>query len=124
MISSVLVTMSLTMNILPLTSLIPIGSLLFIGSFVLGAETLTEFALALFIGVAIGTYSSIFIAAPLLVRFKEGEDEWVRTRRRVQRRRGLEPEEEEEEVPVAETAVEVVDRGAVPRPPKQRRKRR
>jgi preprotein translocase subunit SecF len=106
-----------------LTSLIPIGSLLFIGSFALGAETLTEFALALFIGVAIGTYSSIFIAAPLLVRLKESEDEWVRSRRRVQRRRGLESDEPEEVV-VAETAVEAVDHGAVPRPPKQRRKRR
>lgn len=106
-----------------LTSLIPIGSLLFVGSFVLGAETLTEFSLALFIGVAIGTYSSIFIAAPLLTRFKEGEDEWVRTRRRVERRRGLEPADAEEVV-VTETAVEVADHGAVPRPPKQRRKRR
>ena len=47
-----------------LTTLLPIGSLLFIGSFVLGATTLREFALALFIGVAAGTYSSIFVATP------------------------------------------------------------
>ena len=49
-----------------LTSLLPIGSLLFVGSYMLGAATLREFALALFIGVAAGTYSSIFVATPLL----------------------------------------------------------
>ena len=47
-----------------LVTLLPIGSLLFVGSYLLGATTLREFALALFIGVATGTYSSIFLAAP------------------------------------------------------------
>ena len=45
-----------------LTSLLPVGSLLFIGSILLGAGTLREFALALFVGIGAGTYSSIFIA--------------------------------------------------------------
>ncbi|MEE9534409.1 MAG: protein translocase subunit SecF, partial [Acidimicrobiia bacterium] len=59
-----------------LTSLLPVGSLLFVGSFLLGATTLREFALALFVGIATGTYSSIFIAAPLLATWKSREPEW------------------------------------------------
>ncbi len=59
-----------------LTSLLPIGSILFVGSFILGASTLREFALALFVGITAGTYSSIFIAAPLLATWKEREEEW------------------------------------------------
>jgi preprotein translocase subunit SecF len=59
-----------------LTSLLPIGSILFVGSFILGASTLREFALALFVGITASTYSSIFIAAPLLATWKEREPEW------------------------------------------------
>jgi len=59
-----------------LTSLLPVGSILFVGSFILGAPTLRDFALALFVGIAAGTYSSIFVAAPLLATWKEREEEW------------------------------------------------
>ena len=71
-----------------LTSLLPIGSLLFVGSYLLGAATLREFALALFIGIAAGTYSSIFIATPLLSEWKEREPQWQRMQRRAERRTG------------------------------------
>ncbi|MGB5167223.1 MAG: protein translocase subunit SecF, partial [Acidimicrobiia bacterium] len=70
-----------------LTSLIPVGSLLFVGSFAFGAETLREFALALFIGIALGTYSSIFVAAPLLAIWKEREPDWQTASKRAERRR-------------------------------------
>lgn len=69
-----------------LTSLLPVGSLLFIGSLLLGAGTLREFALALFVGIAAGTYSSIFVAVPLLALWKEREDEWRRRRFRTERK--------------------------------------
>lgn len=59
-----------------LTSLLPVGSILFVGSFILGAPTLRDFALALFVGIAAGTYSSIFVAAPLLATWKAREPEW------------------------------------------------
>lgn len=59
-----------------LTSLLPVGSILFVGSFILGAPTLRDFALALFVGIAAGTYSSLFVAAPLLATWKEREPEW------------------------------------------------
>jgi len=69
-----------------LTSLLPIGSILFVGSFILGAPTLRDFALALFVGIAAGTYSSIFIAGPLLATWKEKEPEWIERAERVERR--------------------------------------
>jgi len=107
-----------------ITSLLPIGSLLFVGSFLLGAETLREFALALFIGIALGTYSSIFVAAPFLVWWKEREDEWKRAHRRVARRRGEESPGGIEESAVVSTASEMAESGAQPRAPKHRKKRR
>jgi preprotein translocase subunit SecF len=56
-----------------ITALLPVGSLLVLGSFVLGATTLEDFALALLIGLFAGAYSSIFIASPLLAVLKERE---------------------------------------------------
>jgi SecD/SecF fusion protein len=38
--------------------------------FLLGGDTLTDFALALLIGIGIGTWSSVFVATPLLVAFE------------------------------------------------------
>jgi preprotein translocase subunit SecF len=103
------------------TSLLPIGSLLLVGSYLLGAATLREFALALFIGIAAGTYSSIFVAAPLLTEWKEREPEWQRMQRRVARRSGATVLTTE--VATA-AATEGRSTGAQPRAPKQRRRRR
>ena len=69
-----------------LTSLLPVGSILFVGSFVLGAPTLRQFALALFVGIAAGTYSSIFVASPILAIWKEKEPFWIDRREKVDRR--------------------------------------
>jgi preprotein translocase subunit SecF len=66
-----------------ITSLIPIGSLLVVGSLFLGATTLQEFALALFIGLMAGAYSSIFIASPALALLKEREEHWTALRKRL-----------------------------------------
>jgi preprotein translocase subunit SecF len=64
-------------------SLIPVGSLLFVGSFLLGAQTLRELALALFVGLAAGAYSSVFIAAPIVAMWKEREPRWASLRARI-----------------------------------------
>jgi preprotein translocase subunit SecF len=69
-----------------ITALIPITSLLVIGSLVLGATTLEEFGLALLIGLASGAYSSIFIASPFLAIFKEREPRYRDIRRRMESR--------------------------------------
>ncbi len=47
-------------------ALLPVASILFIGAFLLGAGTLTDISLALFVGMIVGTYSSIFVGAPSL----------------------------------------------------------
>lgn len=52
---------------------LPVASILIIGSFVLGASTLRDISLALLIGIIVGTYSTIFVAAPLYVQFRQGE---------------------------------------------------
>ncbi len=54
-------------------ALLPVGSILFIGAFVLGAGTLRDIALALFIGILVGAYSTIFIAAPIYVQLRQNE---------------------------------------------------
>ena len=56
-----------------LIALLPVGSILFVGAGLLGAGTLKDLSLALFIGLATGTYSSIFIATPILARLRERE---------------------------------------------------
>ena len=54
-------------------ALLPVGSILFVGAGLLGAGTLKDLSLALFIGLATGTYSSIFIATPILAALRERE---------------------------------------------------
>jgi preprotein translocase subunit SecF len=54
-------------------ALLPVGAILFIGAFVLGAGTLKDIALALFVGMAVGAYSSIFVATPLEVTLRDRE---------------------------------------------------
>ena len=56
-----------------ISALLPIISLLVLGSGILGAVTLREFALALLIGMVTGSYSSIFVASPLVAVLKERE---------------------------------------------------
>lgn len=54
-------------------ALLPVASLLVVGSGILGAVTLRDFALALFVGLLVGAYSSIFVATPILAWIKERE---------------------------------------------------
>ena len=54
-------------------ALLPVSSILFIGAFVLGAGTLRDISLALFVGMAIGTFSSIFLATPFEVVLRQYE---------------------------------------------------
>lgn len=71
-----------------ITSLLPVGALLFIGAQLLGATTLQDLALALFIGMAVGTYSSVFVATPVLCWLKEREPRYRELRHRLETRRG------------------------------------
>jgi preprotein translocase subunit SecF len=54
-------------------ALLPVTSLLVVGSFIMGALSLRDFGLALFVGLITGAYSSIFVATPILAKWRERE---------------------------------------------------
>jgi preprotein translocase subunit SecF len=56
-----------------ITALLPVGAILAVAVIVLGTGPLKDLSLALFVGMAAGTYSSIFMATPLAVQLKERE---------------------------------------------------
>jgi preprotein translocase subunit SecF len=68
-------------------ALLPVAGLLFVGAGLLGVGTLKDLALVLFVGLAAGTYSSIFLATPIVADLKEREPEQIALRRRVLARR-------------------------------------
>ena len=71
-----------------IVALLPVGSILFIGTGVLGAGPLKDLSLALFIGLAVGTYSSIFVATPFLAAMREREPAMKALAKRVSVRSG------------------------------------
>jgi len=66
-----------------IVALLPVGSILFVGAGLLGAGTLKDLSLALFLGLAVGTYSSIFIAPPVLAQLREKEPAMIALAKRV-----------------------------------------
>lgn len=56
-----------------ITSVMPVLAVLIVGRFILGAVTLQEFAIALLVGLIVGTYSSLFVATPIVAWLKERE---------------------------------------------------
>lgn len=75
-----------------ITSVLPVLALLIVGSFLLGAVTLQEFAVALLVGMVAGTYSSLFVATPITARLKEREPHWMEVRNRLSQHGLAEPE--------------------------------
>jgi len=69
-----------------LVAILPILSVLVIGSGVLGATALKDFGLALLVGLLTGAYSSIYIASPLLAMLKEREPRYMNVRQKVEAR--------------------------------------
>jgi preprotein translocase subunit SecF len=69
-----------------LVAIVPVLSVLVVGSFILGAASLQSFGLALVIGLTSGAYSSIFIASPLLAYMKEREPRYITIRQRLEAR--------------------------------------
>jgi preprotein translocase subunit SecF len=63
-------------------ALLPVAAILFIGSALLGAGTLSDISLALFVGILSGTYSTIFVAAPLYALLREREPEITKRTKR------------------------------------------
>ncbi|HET7068505.1 MAG TPA: protein translocase subunit SecF, partial [Nocardioides sp.] len=70
-----------------IVALIPVGAILYVGAVQLGSGSLKDLALALFVGMAAGAYSSIFIATPLLAHLKSLEPDVQELEKRVKTRR-------------------------------------
>ncbi|MEZ5095012.1 MAG: protein translocase subunit SecF [Nocardioides sp.] len=70
-----------------LVALIPVGAILYMGVTKLGSGSLKDLALALFVGMAAGAYSSIFIATPLVAHMKGAESTIQESDRRAKARR-------------------------------------
>ncbi|WP_380168296.1 protein translocase subunit SecF [Jannaschia sp. R86511] len=117
-----------------IVALLPVASILFIGALLLGAGTLLDLSLALFIGIAVGTYSSIFLATPLLVHLREREEPLVKHARKVEARRAAHPvpaggvalAEQDDETDLADRRTLLADkqlgqRTQPKRPPRRRR---
>ena len=92
-----------------LATLLPVTALLVVGAGLLGAGTLKDLALALLVGILSGTYSSIFVATPILSMLKEREPRYRNIREKVLRdaKRGVVP------APVGAVAVGAADRADV-----------
>jgi preprotein translocase subunit SecF len=91
-----------------ITALLPVGAILAVSTIVLGSGPLKDLSLALFVGMAAGTFSSIFIATPLAVQLKERDELVKQHTKRVLARRAKAaaktPELEDEEAEPAAIA--------------------
>ena len=74
-----------------LIAVLPVAAILFVGAGLLGAGTLKDLSLALFIGLITGTYSSIFIATPILAALREREPAIKALNQRVAAKSGAAP---------------------------------
>ena len=88
-----------------LVALMPVVSMLVIGAVLLGQTTIRDFALALFVGLLSGAYSSIFIASPVVVMIKERQPKYRRIRQRAIDRKQL---EQAEHVPLVDAVLSTV----------------
>jgi preprotein translocase subunit SecF len=69
-----------------IVAILPVAAILFVGAGLLGAGTLKDLSLSLFIGLIIGTYSSIFIAPAVLTQLREKEPALQALTKRVEAR--------------------------------------
>jgi preprotein translocase subunit SecF len=73
-----------------LIALLPVAGLLFVGVGILGVGTIEDLALILFVGLATGAYSSLFLATPIVVDLTERQPEYKALTKRVQAKRASE----------------------------------
>ena len=105
-----------------LIALLPVGSILFVGAGLLGAGTLKDLSLALFIGLAVGTYSSIFIAPPFLASLREKEPAMQALAKRVASRGGVSVEAVSSAIPGRPSISPSANRGPRNQPKRKGRK--
>lgn len=77
-----------------IVGILPVGSILFIGAGLLGAGTLRDISLSIFVGIIVGTVATLFIQAPLFALLRRNDDEMKSRDERILRRRSFETDEE------------------------------
>jgi preprotein translocase subunit SecF len=92
-----------------LIALLPVAGLLFVGAGILGVGTIKDLALILFVGLATGAYSSLFLATPIVVELTEREPAYKALTKRVVAKRASEARKLGE--PVAAGGVATLQRG-------------
>lgn len=80
-------------------AVLPVAAILFIGAMLLGAGTLRDLSLALFVGIIMGTVTTVFVAAPMYAMLRMNEPEIRKQEKRVLHRRALEAKEADNTVP-------------------------
>ncbi len=88
-----------------LIGLLPVAGLLFVGAGLLGVGTIKDLALILFVGLATGAYSSLFLATPIVVDLTERAPEYRALARRVAAKRTSEARRDAEERELAAAGV-------------------
>ncbi|MBB6402932.1 protein translocase subunit SecF [Arthrobacter sp. AZCC_0090] len=83
-----------------MVAVLPVAAILFIGAGLLGAGTLRDLSLALFVGILIGTAATIFIAAPLYAWLRQSEPELQKQAKKVANRRAAAASSSSETAPV------------------------
>ncbi|MFF4081889.1 protein translocase subunit SecF [Streptomyces sp. NPDC001777] len=105
-------------------ALLPVAGLLFIGGGVLGAGMLNDISLSLFVGLAAGAYSSIFIATPLVADLKERDPQMKALKKRILAKRaaaaakGESAEDDPSDDPAQDTAPAAAVVGQRQQPPR------
>lgn len=107
-----------------IVALLPVAAILIIGAGVLGAGTLRDLSLALFVGMLAGAYSSIFIATPVLAQIKERNEEMQALARRVARGGKPATVNQPTSAPVAATPAEPTVRPALSTGPRNQPRRK
>jgi preprotein translocase subunit SecF len=97
-----------------LIALLPVAGLLFVGAGILGVGTIKDLALILFVGLASGAYSSLFLATPIVVELTEREPQYKALARRVAAKRSSEAKKSADAV--LSGAVSTVKRSSGPAP--------
>jgi preprotein translocase subunit SecF len=99
-----------------LIALLPVGGLLFVGAGLLGVGTIKDLALILFVGLASGAYSSLFLATPIVVDLTEREPQYKALTKRVVAKRASEARRAEEAALTGATVAPRRTSGPAPAP--------
>ncbi len=110
-----------------IVALLPVLAIIIVGAGILGAGTLLDLAVALAVGMAVGAYSSIFVATPFFAQLKDKEPQIISLANRVHARRTQAVKQAKAGEPVAEGEVEMttlVDAGPRQQPRRVPRSKR